>query len=332
MPNQLEVNFTFTDAERQAITEHLLGLKVNPYKFYPAFKSQARHAIGDLPKFARFLEFMEHQRSISSYDYPFVFIENCPTDPELPDFGNDNPVQEKYDKKKTFVAECFLQIYAELSAQHPISYINVNDGDVFQDIFTKESLRYTQSQKSGGTIYFHKDFPNHFVRPDFVNILSLRSHRDNEIYNTFVSNKDILNNLSTETRNKLRQCEFYTPYDDITVSTSNIALGRAPDHAILSGVHHMRFFETRTIGLNPAAQAAVDELLIVAHRYKKVRQMNPNDFVAICNNLSLHGREIHHINNRVESNRRWSLKTVNVQCAAPHLKHFIDGTDYLVNG
>lgn len=332
MSNVLAIDFAFTDAERNTITEQLLRLKVNPYKFYPAFKNQLRHAIAALPKFTRFLEFMEHQRSLSTYDSPFVFIENCPIDPELPTLGNSNPVQEKYEKKKTFVAECFLQIYAELSAQHPISYLNVNDGDVFQDIITKDSLRYTQSQKSGGTIYFHKDFPNHFVRPDFVNILSLRSHEANEIYNTFVSNKDILNNLSVETINKLRQCEFYTPYDDITVSSSTVELGRAPDHAILVGTNHMRFFENRTIGLNPEAQAAVDELLLVAHRHKKIRKMRSSDFVAICNNLSLHGREVYNVVYPEEFDRRWSLKTVNVQCSAPHLKHFIEGTDYLVNG
>lgn len=332
MPNELATAFIFTDKERNAITEHLLGLKISPYKFYPAFKNQLRYAIADLPNFARFLEFMEHQHGLSTYAFPFVFIENCPIDPELPEVGNDNPVQAKYEKKKTFVAECFLQLYAELSAQHPISYRNVNDGDVFQDIFTQESLRYTQSQKSGGTIYFHKDFPNHFVRPDFVNILSLRSHHENEIYNTFVSNKDMLDNLPTETINKLRQCEFYTPYDDITVSSSTVELGKAPNHPILVGSNHMRFFENRTIGLNPEAQAAVDELLKIAHRYKKIRKMRPGDFVAICDSLSLHGREIYSIVDQAESNRRWSLKTVNVQCSAPHLRHFIGGTDYLVNG
>lgn len=332
MLNPLATNFTFSDLEKNSITDFILNIKINPYKFYPAFKNQIRHIIGDLPEITRFLEFMEHQHSVSSYESPFVFIENCPIDPDLPELDNENPVQTKYAKKKTFVAEGFLQLYAELSAQHPISYLNVNDGDVFQDIFTKESLRYTQSQKSSGTIYFHKDFPNHFVRPDFVNILSLRSYPENEIYNTFVSNKDILNNLSVETRAKLRQCEFYTPYDDITVSTSNIKLGRAPDHPILTGIHHLRFFETRTVGLNSEAQSAVDELLVVIHQHKQTRKMHPGDFVAICNNLSLHGREVYGITNEAESNRRWSLKTVNVQTSAPHLKHFMTGTDYLVNG
>jgi hypothetical protein len=170
------------------------------------------------------------------------------------------------------------------------------------------------------------------VRPDFVNILSLRSHHENEIYNTFVSNKDILDNLSSEAISKLRQCEFYTPYDDITVSTSTVELGRAPNHSILVGSNHMRFFENRTVGLNPGAQAAVDELLELAHRYKKIRKMRSGDFVAICNSLSLHGREVHSIADPAESDRRWSLKTVNVHCSAPHLKHFVVGTDYLVSG
>lgn len=332
MLRELEINFTFTELEKNALIDRFLEVSINPYKFYSVFKKHVRNIITSLPELHRFIDFIEYQRSLSSYELPFVFVENCPIDPEIPELGNDNPVQEKYEKKKTFVAESFLQFYAELFSQHPIAYMNVNDGDIFQDIFPKDSLKYSQSQKSAGPIYFHKDFPNHFVRPDFVNILSLRSHTDNQIYTTFVSNKDILDNLSDATKNKLRQCEFYTPYDDITISSSKVKLGRAADHAVLTGVHHLRFFENRTEGLNPDAQKAVDELLEVAHTYKKSALMRPGDFVSIANNLSLHGREIINISNEAESARRWSLKTVNVHSSAPHTKHFIEGTDYLVNG
>jgi L-asparagine oxygenase len=332
MLRELEVNFSFTEAERNALVSRFLEVQVNPYKFYSVFKKHVRNIITDLPELGRFIEFLDYQRSLSAYESPFVFIENCPIDAEIPELGNDNPVQEKYQKKKTFVAEIFLQLYAELFSQHPIAYLNVNDGDIFQDIFPKDSLKYSQSQKAAGPIYFHKDFPNHFVRPDFVNILSLRSHIDNQIYTTFVSNKDILDHLSVTTKNKLRRCEFYTPYDDITISSSKVKLGRATDHPVLTGIHHLRFFENRTEGLNPEAQKAVDELLEVAHTYKKSALMRPGDFVSIYNNLSLHGREIIKISNEAEIARRWSVKTVNVHSSATHIKHFIDGTDYLVNG
>ncbi|MBA2652133.1 MAG: hypothetical protein H0U73_07705 [Tatlockia sp.] len=54
--------------------------------------------------------------------------------------------------------------------------------------------------------------------------------------------------------------------------------------------------------------------------------------MSISNNLSLHGKEIIEITNPAESRKRWSLKTVNVHNCASHMKHFIEGTDYLVNG
>lgn len=60
--------------------------------------------------------------------------------------------------------------------------------------------------------------------------------------------------------------------------------------------------------------------------------MKPGDFVSISNNLSLHGKEVVEIANEGEQLKRWSLKTVNVHSCAPHMKHFITGTDYLVNG
>jgi len=87
MMNNLEVNFKFTDTEKNAIVGSFLTIDVNPYKFYPAFKKQVRHLIADLPKISRFMEFMEYQRSVSTYDSPFVFIENCPIDLELPVFS-----------------------------------------------------------------------------------------------------------------------------------------------------------------------------------------------------------------------------------------------------
>lgn len=332
MLRELPVNFKFTDHEKEKITQQFLLLSVNPYKFYPAFKKQLRLIISHLPELRRFIDFIDEQRSHSSYEAPFVFIENCPIDPELPEFDNADPVSDKHSKKKTFVAESFLQVYGELAAQHPIAYLNVNEGDVFQDIFPKDSLKYSQSQKALESIYFHKDFPNHFVRPDFVNILSLRSHSDNKIYTIFTSNKDILENLSAATKAKLSLCEYFTPYDDITINSSKVKLEEPGHHSILLGNNHLRLFEKRTVGLNPEAQSALDELLTVTHKYKKSALMRPGDFVSIANNLSLHGKEVVEVANETERRKRWSLKTVNVHSCAPHMKYFIDGTDYLVNG
>lgn len=332
MYRELNPLFRFTSEENAALCGRLLEIKVNPYKAYLPFKTAVRQAIASSDAISRFREAVALYRSQSSYESPFFFVENCPIDPFLPVFGNDDPVTEKYLKKKTYVAEGFLQMFAELSSQHPISYVNVNDGDIFQDIFPKEALKNTQSQKALGPIHFHKDLANHFVRPDFVNILALRSSDDNEIHTTFVSNHDILHTLDDHTKELLRQKAFYTPYDDLTTRTNNVDVGRAADHPVLSGAHDLRFFENRTVGLNVEAEAALQKLVQVLHSTKKRVLMRPGDFVSISNNLSLHGKEMGAIRDENARKIRWSMKTVNVYSCAPYLKHYVDGTDYLVNG
>ncbi|MBB3005460.1 TauD/TfdA family dioxygenase [Cupriavidus alkaliphilus] len=332
MYRELSVAFSFTDEERVRITEALTAIRVSPYKAYPAFRNIIRRLISEDIGLQRFHNAISWFGAQSSYDQPFFFAENCPIDADLPEFSNEDPVVEKYAKKKTFVAEGFLQIFADLSGQHPISYMNVNDGDVFQDIFPKESLKHTQSQKALGPINFHKDLANHFVRPDYVNILGLRSHEANEICTTFVSNRDVLENVSATTRDVLRQTEFYTPFDDLTTSENRVDVGRAPNHPILSGDADIRFFENRTEGLTARAKAAVAELLEVAHAHKAKVLMRPGDFVSIANNLSLHGKEIHRVASEEQKAKRWSIKTVNVQSIAPHVRRLVEGTDYLVNG
>jgi L-asparagine oxygenase len=72
-----------------------------------------------------------------------------------------------------------------------VGYVNVNDGDVFQDIYPKESMASSQSQKALKEIHFHKDLANHFVRPDQVYMVGMRSHRRNAVYTSFVRNSDI---------------------------------------------------------------------------------------------------------------------------------------------
>ncbi|MBS0404101.1 MAG: hypothetical protein JSS18_16670 [Proteobacteria bacterium] len=332
MYRELPVDFSFTTAEQNALVKRLEEIRINPYKSYNAFRHELRMLVANDPNVVRLRDFMEGRRRGSAYEKPFVFLENCPIDSMLPEFGNDNPVAEKHEKKKTFVAEAFLQLYAEVAGEHPISYLNVNDGDVFQDIFPKESLKATQSQKALGPINFHKDLANHYVRPDLVNILGLRSSEENEIYTTFVSNHDILNSLDPSTQATLREPWFYTPYDDLTVMTGNVKLGKAPDHAVLTREVDLRFFENRTEGQNDAARAAVMALKAALHANKRRVLMRPGDFVSISNNLSLHGKEIGCIRNEAAQRLRWSIKTVNVHSIAPHLPHVVPGSDYLING
>ena len=97
----------------------------------------------------------------------------------------------------------------------------------------------------GDPLHHVADLANHFVRPDWVNILGLRASEQNEIYTSFVQNRDLLNYFDDTVLEGLREEKFYTPYNDLTLSSSNKKLGKALNHPILGGAaeYDIRFFE-----------------------------------------------------------------------------------------
>ncbi len=242
------------------------------------------------------------------------------------------PVESKYELKKTFIGEAFLVLYSELLGTPAIGYKNVNAGDIVHDIFPKEELYHTQSQKTLAPIGFHMDLANHFVRPDHVNILAMRSCPGNEIYTTFVRNLDLHDELNAIT-DLLRRPDYYTPFDDLsTYGDKANELGEAAPHPILLGDHDFVYFEGRTRGADADGQRATAALDTALHRRKRSVLMRPGDFVSIANNYSLHGKDVETIRDPYQQKIRWSIKTVNVDALAKHAAHYVPGHYGLVNG
>lgn len=327
---ELGVNFEFSEIERKRVQEAFLGLSRNPYKDYWGFVQEVSGRLAVCPD--RFLRFCDEFKRRDFAEEPFCFLQNCPIDPALPVFSNDTPVEEKRAKKKTFVAEAILTAYATLMDEKPIGYLNVNDGDVFQDIFPKESMKDTQSQKALGPIYFHKDLANHFVRPDWVNIVCLRSEPDNQIYTTFVRNVDVLSEFTDGEKELLRQPVFHTPFDDLTVLTGNVEVGEAGKHPIYTGDFDIRFFENRTTGLKAEATRMVQKVRDALHKHKRRVLMLPGDLVGSCNNHSVHSKEVHEVRYPERQRQRWLMKTVNVASLDVHTRHYVAGSRNIVNG
>lgn len=331
----IPVDLILSNDENTALTSLLMGVTENPYQDYPAFRAKISALIEDgtqVPDSLR--ELCYHKRRANQFEEPYVFIKNCPLDPVLPYLDIDSPVVDKRARKQTYVAEAFLELYARLMKQEPIGYINVNDGDIFQDIHPMRKLMSTQSQKALKTIYFHKDLANHFVRPDWVNILGLRSSAENEIYTCFVRNKDLINILSPEILDILRQEVFYTPYDDLTLSSSNKALGRAPVHKILGGAedYDIRFFENRTEGTTAPAKEAVQEIIRALHLLKLRVLILAGDFIGSANNECIHNKEVINVRDERAAENRWLMKTVNVKFLDMHKTHMRGGEVRIVNG
>ncbi|MET1170602.1 hypothetical protein [Paenibacillus amylolyticus] len=332
-PTTLNLDYKFSEAENELLTSKFLKVKSNPYQSYSTFRSEIQDLVVD----SDILPIVEKIASFKSRDWkmePFLFLQNCPHDKDVPIFDHESPVKSKREVKMTFIAEAFLQFYAIIMEMPAIGYVNVNDGDVFQDIYPMKSLANTQSQKALVALGFHKDLANHFVRPDFVNMISMRSFAGNQIYTTFVKNTDIIKSMTSEEIELMKQEVFYTPFDDLSTYGNKIELGRANNHAILLNEEELdlAYFENRTEGLTEEAQQVVDKIKRLLHELKAPHLMLPGEFISVSNNHSLHGKDVGEITDVEQQKIRWIMKTVNVWDLKKHSHHFMEGTDCIVNG
>lgn len=329
-----DIHFAFTGEETRTLVKNLTEISSNPYVDYRSFDEAIQSIVagGVIPE--RFVDFTNEAKLWPRHEVPCITITGCPIDDDLPFLDFSNPVIDKRARKATYVSEAFLLIYAKLMAQEPIGYANVNDGDVFQDIHPWDKLAHTQSQKALADIGFHKDLANHFVRPDWVNILGLRQSDTNYVFTSFTRNIDVLDGLTKAQRDVLSTDAFYTPFDDLTVAGGNVVLGEADTHPVIGGVseYDIRIFENRTIGLTPEAQQAIYAVIKLLHHNKRRFRIKPGHFLGEANNESIHCKEIVHFEDQADLRNRWLQKTVNVADLAAHAAHFIPGQERTVNG
>ncbi|MCU4677551.1 hypothetical protein N7931_18185 [Catenovulum sp. 2E275] len=330
--SEMQPDYVLSELEKEVLKNAMLSILADPYRQYKSFCYQVEELIrkGKIP--AGFLKALNELSLREKVSYPFVFIKNLPIDENVPKFDNENPIQSKYQLKKTFIAEGCLYLIGKVLNQIPIGYLNVNGGDVFQDIYPQRSLKDTQSQKALGPIFFHKDLANHFVRPDFVNMLSMRSHGENEIYTTFVKNIDVINSFSEFEIERLRQAKFHTPFDDLTTKAGSYDVGEASLHPIISDDYDIRYFENRTKGIDEEAQQLVELVKSRLHELKSCVQMVAGDFIGVANNYSVHGKEVGALQFPELAWERWTMKTVNVSSIEPYRDKMVAGSDYLIQG
>lgn len=128
---QIDYDFIFTDAERDALREVLLEIATNPYGDFESYIADVSRLRGDQRLGSRFTDFCEMSMLRDFSKAPLVVIGNAPIDLDLPRFGSADPVHEKYRLKKTFVAEGFLAAYGVLTGTEIIGHLSVNEGDFF---------------------------------------------------------------------------------------------------------------------------------------------------------------------------------------------------------
>ncbi|WP_255955798.1 hypothetical protein [Streptomyces odontomachi] len=327
----LSPDYVFSDSARLDLCKEFAGIPFSPYRCYEPFRRSVRELVesGRLPRsFTDFCRSVDRDRRV---ERPVVLIRNCPIDQDVETFDPDDPLYSKYRIKKTFIAEAFLEAYAFLSATRPVGRLDISGGDVFYDIYPSRIRWETHSSRGVLGQPFHKDLGNQPVVPEHLYMIGMRTDPANEVYTSFVRNVDVIGLLDEAERELLRAPVYVTPSDP-DLRDGGVDNSERDVHPILTGEAEFRFIEGRTRGTSPESRRLAEKLALLPHEVKKRLLMQPGDFVAVCNNLALHGREVVRVGDENALRTRWLIKSLNLDERTARSRGLMRHTDYLLAG
>ncbi|WP_371493604.1 TauD/TfdA family dioxygenase [Kitasatospora sp. NBC_00374] len=324
--------YALSDHERDALYRVLESVGKNPFEDYPAFSRAVADVVdrGEVPAFfTQVCGRIRAEREAGVSDAHV--LRNCPIDAHVPDLDPDDPIADKYAKKKTFVAEAFLELFAQLVATPLLAYATRFNGDFFTDVVAINRYSGMQTGFSDSELVFHNDRTAHAVRADFISLLGMRCSDADFIYTGFVDGRSLLAHLSEEQQAVLRQPCFITPFD-VFSRDSNSRQTVSERHPILENHHSFRYLDTCTTVAEGSPEEAVRALLAMKNalvRADKVRhRILTGDLFALANQDGLHSREKMEINDPARARRRWLLKTYafrDQSAADRYSGHWLDG-------
>lgn len=327
VPYQVPVAAALSDDQRQELAE-VLAVRASPYADQAAFLDEIQRLLPRIPRFFR--DAVEALRARDLREHPVHYLKNCPVG-EVPLLDFDAPLESKYALKKDFVAESFLTVFAELYGTPIVTYRTANRGDLFHDILPVRQLQFSKSQKSIRSLHFHTDLPDNRVRPDWVNLLSLRNSPANRVYTAFVRLVDVVSALDEETLSWLRQPLFRAPR---TMVQNNILVYGLEELGYLDwkpviledrGYEFFCYNESYTVAGTPEGAEAMRRLNATLQQIRCSLFLEQGDFVAICNNTSMHARHVVQVSDLEAHQRRWIMKTWNVDDLQIHRTHLLAG-------
>jgi hypothetical protein len=316
--------YALSALEYDELKDCLSGVDKNPYDDYEAFSD----AVGDLIDrkevpafFADVCAEITGERESGKSDAHV--LRNVPIDDEIPVFDQEDPVAEKYLKKKTFIGEALLELFGQLTGTPLLAYETRNNGDFFHDVYAVNKYSGTQTQKTDSELFFHNDRTAHPVRADFLALLGMRCS-DDLIFTGFIDGRNLQAYLDEETQAVLRQPLFVTPFDRYS-RDSNTKQTISENHAILENDHSFRYYDTRTKAAPDSPVAAKDALLALKNaivKSKKERHLiKTRDLFVLANQDGLHSRDMVEINDPEAARKRWLLKTYAFRDAAAAARH-----------
>jgi L-asparagine oxygenase len=314
--------------EHDAIRALMLDLTTNPYRNYEGFVAEVTALLGRAPE-----SFAAYCRGFTKRDVvaePIALIGNAPVDLDVPPFDFDEPLASKYELKTTFVAEGFLTLFALLVGTPAIGYQDVNNGDVFHDIYPKRSMATSQSQKSLGPLCFHRDNTDQRVAPDYIYMLGMRSSPANEVYTTFVRDMDIATAFTAEQAELLSQPLFRTDFGQRRSVSGKVEASEPSVHPILAPGGDLLYFRGTTEAIAPEHAVLVSLVDGFVATLQRRISFGPGDFVVVWNNHVIHSKEVVRVGDPAQLRTRWILKSVNIDSVESHRREFVAGSSYLV--
>jgi len=304
---------TLAADEYDDLFDCLSAVDKDPYVDYPAFSAAVHDLIdrNQVPKFfVQVCGRINNERMSGESD--IHVLRNCPIDREVPLFDQEDPVTDKYEKKKTFVGEAFLELFAQLTGTPLLAYSTRNNGDFFHDVYAANRYSGTQTQKTDGELYFHNDRTAHPVRADFLALLGMRCPESDLVFTGYIDGRELLKHLSSAHQMALRQPYFVTPFDRYS-RDSNRGQETSENHAILENDHSFRYYDTRTTVASGSPEVAKDALIAlkdaIVRAEKQRHRILTKDLLVLANQDGLHSRDMIEINDPQGTRRRWLLKT-----------------------
>jgi L-asparagine oxygenase len=325
-------NYIFSAFENATLASILESIKANPYTDYAAFHREvdALSRSQLVPAFFRDL-CAEIRTDRDSGSSDIHALSNCPIDSFVPLLDLDNPVEDKYRKKTTFVGEGFLLLFSILLETPLLAYGSRNNGDFFTDVIAINRYSGQQTGFSDSELVYHNDRTAHAVRADFITLLGLRCPVDDLVYTGFIDGKKILERLTAGHQAVLRQPYFVTPFDVYSRDTNENQV-RSDLHPVLENHHSFRYLDAFTRVVPEAPEEAKDALFAMrdalALAPKTRFRMRTGDLMTFTNQDGLHNRDRIEVHDLEGTRQRWLLKTYafrNAKAAARHTDKWVAG-------
>lgn len=311
--------FAFSDDQKRTLFTVLSSITTNPYKEHQKFLSEIEYVIDSRPDIKLISSVCEQIRTERNNGIAEAHVlRNCPIDINIPRLSNDDPLNDKYIKKATFVGEAFLALISKLLDNPLLSYETRHNGDFFTDVIANNKYSGKLTGFSDGELVFHNDRTAHPVRADFIYLLGLSCPTDDLIYTSYISGNNLLQHISKEHSEILRKPYFLTRYD-VYSKDNNSALDASTPHAILDSNDCIRYLDTLTGTSTDAPVEAKDALIAFKNAVSLVAKTRhrilTGDLLMFSNQQGLHNREKIDVQSEESSKSRWLLKTYNFRSA-----------------